>query len=204
MDWVTATGATLIGGCVAMALAHLVVGICRGAIRLWRRAKPNDRGIHRFGNATRLPLCVSAAVCLLLLTSFCSARAESKRVLVVHSFGTVAPPFTTHSTAFEAELVKRMGNRVDMDEVSLDMARYGAPDMQEAVVDYLEKRSAKWKPDLVVPIGGPAGIFVAKFRHRLFPNIPVLYCSLDRRLLGPDAFDENTTFVGANYAVRGF
>ena len=97
-----------------------------------------------------------------------------------------------------------MGNHVDLDEVSLDMARYTAPDMQEAVVDYLEKRGAKWKPDLVVPIGGPAGIFVAKFRQRLFPNIPILYCSLDRRLLGPDAFDENTTFVGANYEVRGF
>ena len=189
-----------------MAFPHLVVGIWqrRGAIRLRRRAKPNDQGIHRFGNAARLPLCVSAAVCLLLLTSSCAVGAEPKRVLVVHSFGTVAPPFTTHSTAFESELVKRMGNQVDLDEVSLDMARYTAPDMQEAVVDYLEKRGAKWKPDLVVPIGGPAGIFVAKFRHRLFPNIPVLYCSLDRRLLGSDAFDENTTFVGANYEVRGF
>jgi PAS domain S-box-containing protein len=72
------------------------------------------------------------------------------------------------------------------------------------VADYVEKRGAKWKPDLVVPIGGPAGRFVAKFRHRLFPNIPILYEGLDRRHLGPADFDENTAFIGANYEVKGF
>ena len=97
-----------------------------------------------------------------------------------------------------------MGNRVDLDEVSLGMARYAAPEMQEAVADYLEKRGAKWKPDLVVPIGGPAGRFVAKFRQRLFANIPILYDGLDPRHLGPADFDENTAFVGSNYEVKGF
>jgi len=38
------------------------------------------------------------------------AATEPKRVLVVHSFGSVAPPFMTFSTAFEAELVKRLGD----------------------------------------------------------------------------------------------
>lgn len=166
--------------------------------------KPNHGAGYRFGKAARLLRYGFAAVCLLLLTGVCATGAEPKRVLMIHSFGTVAPPFTTHSTAFQAELVKRMGNRVDLDEVSLDMARYAGRDMQEAVVDYLEKRGAKWKPDLVVSIGGPAGIFLANFRHRLFPNIPILYCSLDRRLLGPEAFDENTAFVGANYEVSSF
>ena len=47
--------------------------------------------------------------------------------------------------------------------------------MQEAIVDYLQKRQAKWQPDLVVPIGSPATIFVAKYRDRLFPETPILY-----------------------------
>ena len=128
-----------------------------------------------------LVVAITAAIGLLFMST--ASAAEPKRVLIVHSFGSVAPPFTTHSTAFEAELVKQLGNHVDLDEVSLDMARYAEPEMQEALVDYLEKRGDKWKPNLVVPIGGPAGIFVAKFRNRLFREIPILYCSLDRRLL---------------------
>ncbi len=97
-----------------------------------------------------------------------------------------------------------MGDRVDLDEVSLDMARHAQPEMQQAVADYLEKRGHEWKPNLVVPIGGPAGKFVAEFRHRLFPDIPILYSSMDRRHLSAADFDQNTAFIGANYEIKGF
>src|ERR1700755_1281883 len=104
-----------------------------------------------------------------------ASGAEPKRVLIVHSFGLGTPPFTTHSTACETELTQKMGERVDLDEVSLDMARFADDDTQEALVEYLTKRRAKWAPDLVVPIGSPAGVFVARYRDRLFPDIPIVY-----------------------------
>src|SRR3954467_14904175 len=86
-----------------------------------------------------------------------AAANPPKRVLMVHSFGGSAPPFPTHSTAFETTLTHEMGKRVDLDEVSLDMARYAQPDMEEPFADLLHKRLSKWQPDLVVPIGSPAG-----------------------------------------------
>ena len=122
---------------------------------------------------------------------------------MVHSFGSSAPPFTTHSTAFETTLTQEMGKRVDLDEVSLDMARYAQPDMEEPFVEFLLKRLAKWHPDLVVPIGSPAGRFVAKFRDRLFPDTPVIYTGMDRRTLPPDAFQKNATFVGEDFDLAG-
>src|SRR5262245_61063601 len=85
------------------------------------------------------------------------SAATPKRVLVVHSFGNAAPPFTTHSTAFETELTARMGEQIDLDEVSLDVARYATLDMEEALVDLMRARQTKWQPDLVVPVGSPAG-----------------------------------------------
>jgi PAS domain S-box-containing protein len=142
--------------------------------------------------------------CVAISASAMTGPGHVKRVLIVHSFGTVAPPFTTHSIAFETELVDKMGERVDLDEVSLDMARYADPTLQEALVEYLQKRQADWQPDLVVPVGSPAGVFVEQYRDRLFPETPILYTGMDRRRLGPDALKKNAAFVGENFDVLGF
>src|SRR5256884_3401971 len=146
----------------------------------------------------------SLVAVFVVLTAVCAAGSEPKRVLVVHSFGSVAPPFTTHSIAFETELVEKMGNRVDLDEVSLDMARYEDSTLQEALFEYLQKRQSNCQPDLVVPIGSPAGVFVAQYRDRLFPKTPILYTGMDRRRLPPDALEKNATFIGENFDLPGF
>ena len=159
--------------------------------------------IWKVWRAQFLPVIAVAAATGLLCASNVSA-AEPKRVLLIHSFGSAAPPFTVESTAFETELVGKMGDRVDVDEVSLDMARYPDSEMQEAIVDYLQKRQAKWRPDLVVPIGAPASIFVATYRDRLFPETPILYASADRRLLPPGALEKNAAYVGQIYEIPGF
>jgi signal transduction histidine kinase len=125
------------------------------------------------------------------------------RVLMVHSFGSSAPPFTTHSTAFESAIAKELGTAVDLDHVSLEMARYAQPDMEEAFAEFLTKRFSRWQPDLVVPIGSPAGRFVAKFRDRLFPQMPVVYTGMDKRTLPADAFARNATFVGEDFDLKG-
>jgi PAS domain S-box-containing protein len=148
----------------------------------------------------------SAPVCAgLFLLVFSAAAATPKRVLIVHSFGNVAPPFTTHSTAFETELTERVGEPVDLDEVSLDVARYASLDMEEALVAFLRARQAKWQPDLVVPIGSPAGVFVAQHRNRLFSaSTPIVYAGMDQRRLPLGALEHNAAFVGESFDVRGW
>jgi len=56
----------------------------------------------------------------------------------------------------------------------------------------------------VVPIGSPAGVFVAQYRDRLFPKTPILYTGMDRRRLPPDALKKNATFIGENFDLPGF
>ena len=112
-------------------------------------------------------------------------------------------PTAGQSQAFESELVARMGGPVDLDEVSVDMARYADADMQEAIAEFLQKHQAKWRPDLVVPIAAPAGMFVAKDRDRLFPDTPILYLAADPRLLAPGALDKNAAYIGHKLDIPG-
>ena len=141
---------------------------------------------------------------LLNLTLAMLGAAEPKRVLIVHSFGSAAPPFTTASTAFEMALTEEMAGHVDLDEVSLDVVRYASLDIEEALVELMRKRQARWQPDLVVPIGSPAGVFVAQYRDRLFPaTTPIIYTGMDQRRLPPGALQQNATFVGASYDLPG-
>src|SRR5438034_9638994 len=92
---------------------------------------PHGKG-HRVVRGPRMACSLMAV--FVVLTAVCAARSEPKRVLVVPSFGSVAPPFTTHSIALQTELVEKMGERVDLDQVSLDMPRYAAPNLQKALV----------------------------------------------------------------------
>src|SRR5438045_9296324 len=108
------------------------------------------------GSRGEFRLGVTIAAVIGLLVAGNSSAAQPKRVLVVNSFGSAAPPFSVHAAAFETALVEKMGEQVDLDEISLDMARYADPDMQKALAEFLEKRHVTWKPDLVVPIGSQA------------------------------------------------
>ena len=83
------------------------------------------------------------------------------------------------------------------------MARYAQPEMEGSFVEFLPRRLEKWQPDLVVPIGSPAGRFVTKHRDRLFPQAPVIYTGMDRRTLPPDPFQPNATFVGEQFDLGG-
>jgi PAS domain S-box-containing protein len=162
---------------------------------------PSPRTRARRGAA----LLLAWAICSILACGATNGAVvlSPRRVLIIHSFGNASPPSTTRAVAFETELTERLGEKVDLDEVSLDHTRYAGTEMEEALVQYLEKRQARWQPDLVVPIGSPACLFVEKYRDRLFPQTPVIYMGMDRRRLETGAL-KNAAFVGQNFDSARF
>ena len=96
-----------------------------------------------------------------------------------------------------------MGARVDLDEVSLDMARYADADMQEAIVDYLPNGSASGSPTWSCQSERPRRSSSPNYRDRLFPETPIVYASADRRLLPADALEKNAAYIGQVYEISG-
>jgi hypothetical protein len=71
----------------------------------------------------RLLRTLPVLLCLLFLWGATTPARDAQaprpwRVLMVHSFGSSAPPFTTHSTAFATTIKQELGMEVDLDEVS--------------------------------------------------------------------------------------
>jgi hypothetical protein len=93
------------------AATALSLVLCVATMVLWARSQ------------YRLLRTLPVVLCLLFLlgatTPAQGAQAPRPwRVLMVHSFGSSAPPFTTHSTAFETTIKQELGTEVDLDEVS--------------------------------------------------------------------------------------
>ena len=116
---------------------------------------------------------------MLIAIDVLAAPAAPKRVLVLQSYGQDFAPYTILSGAFRDELTQRLGEPVDIVEVSLVTAELGAVLEDAPFVAYLQALLVGRKPDLIVSMGGPASIFAQRQRQRLFPDVPMLYAALD-------------------------
>ena len=105
-----------------------------------------------------------------------------KRVLLLHSFGLDAPPWSEYSKHVRAELAKKLPHEIDLFEVTLETARLpGDPD--DGPLRRLSGRacSASAHPTSSSPIAAPAARFVQRHRQRLFPATPLVITGLEQR-----------------------
>ncbi len=99
------------------------------------------------------------------------------------------------SAAFRTTLARELAEPLDIDEAPLDTARFAEPKQEALFVDFLQRRFAGRKLDLVVPINFPAASFAVQHRKRLFPETPMLITSVERRRLQPNFLTRQTAVV---------
>src|ERR1700759_4903504 len=101
-------------------------------------------------------------VALLAFAAGSATAAEPKRVLLLHSFG---PGFRAEEIFADyllTDLAERSPYPLDRYDVSLEIARFGDGERDEAFTAYLRALFATHPPDLIVTMVSPAARFIQR------------------------------------------
>jgi signal transduction histidine kinase len=143
-------------------------------------------------------ICATAALVVFLAASLgCPAgfAAESKRVMLLHSFGLDFKPWSEYAKSIRSELVRQSPWPLDIVENSLVAARFSDEDPEAPFVEYLRALFAKHPLDLIVSIGAPAAAFVQRHRQRLFAATPMVFTAIDQRRVQYSSLTANDAVV---------
>ena len=135
-------------------------------------------------------------VVLLTAGSLAAAEEGPRRVLLIHSFGRDFSPFAEVAARFRTRLAELSPEPVEFIDAPLEMARFDGGDRDLPLLEFLRSIYRDRPPDLLVPVGAPAGMFVTRHRDSLFPATPVLLLSADKRRMEGSDRDASVTSVG--------
>src|SRR6187200_1100011 len=140
---------------------------------------------------------IAALVVFLAVSLGCPAgyAAESKRVMLLHSFGRDFKPWSEYARTIRVELNRQSPWPLDITEHSLVTARSPDEDPEVPFVEYLRALSAKRLPDIIVSIGAPAAAFVQRHRQQLFAATPMVLMAVDQRRVQYSDLTANDTAV---------
>ena len=121
--------------------------------------------------------------------------AESKRVLLLHSFGQTFKPWSDYGQAIRAELDRQSPWPLDIIDYSLVTARFSDENPEAPFVEYLRAVFAKHPLDLIVSVGAPAAAFVQRNRQHLFAATPMVLTAVDQRRVQYSSLTANDAVV---------
>jgi signal transduction histidine kinase len=132
------------------------------------------------------------------------AAAESKRVLLLHSFGPQFVPWVFMAAEFREQLFKQSTDKIDLYEASLEGARFLQTEKEGPTVDYLANLFKARKLDLIVTIGAPATFFVQKYREQFFPSTPLVIGGPEQRAIDYSKLTSNEAPVAVTLNFKGW
>jgi len=120
----------------------------------------------------------------------------AQQVLVLQSVdrGNLILDYFTNN--FRVELDRLVTRPVNFLQITVGRAGLvGASD--EVMVEFIRSAYEGRKPDLVLAIAGPATAFARRYRSQLFPDTPLIFGLVDRRVLGTGPLGENDVAITA-------
>jgi signal transduction histidine kinase/ABC-type uncharacterized transport system substrate-binding protein len=135
------------------------------------------------------------AALLFTLATLQAATTQSKRVMLLHSFGREFKPWSEYATAIREELHRQSPWLLDITEQSVVTARSSDEDPEAAFVEYLRALFAKQPLDLIVSLGAPAAAFVQRHRQHLFATTPMVFTAVEVRRVKSSDLTANDAVV---------
>ena len=138
---------------------------------------------------------VAICFCTTLSLLGVAVAADSKRVLILHSFGRDFRPWADYARTIRGELARQSPWPLDIQDHSLITGRSDEDNPEAVFVQYLNALEAKRAPDLIICLGAPAANFVQRHRSDLFPAVPMLLTSVEQRRIRTESLTENDAVV---------
>jgi signal transduction histidine kinase len=129
------------------------------------------------------------------------ATAQSKHVLLLHSFGSDFRPWRDYAAAIKAEVERQSRWSLDIQDYPIVTARSANDNPEVPFADYLRLLYAGKPPDLIITIGGPAAEFVQRRRTQLGATTPLLLAAVDQRYVEQAALTTNDAAVAVNIQI---
>lgn len=131
----------------------------------------------------RIGLTLGFTLAVLVWASVARAQTLPRQVLLLYSYEREFAPHRAFSELFLPDLSRSSVQPVEFIEVSLQAARVSQTAPADSMVTHVQAMLEGRQPDLIVPIGGPAGVFAQRNRHQLFPSAPMLLAAVDARFV---------------------
>ena len=141
-----------------------------------------------------------ACASFLLLTTLGTGAAETKRVLMLHSFGRDFKPWSEYARNIRSELDQQSRWALEIRDISLMTTGSDDQASEAPFVEYLRALYAKRPVDLIVSFGAPAIAFLQRQRQQLFATTPKLFAAVEHRRIQYSTLTENDTVVAVAHS----
>ncbi|MHC4501382.1 MAG: hypothetical protein ACYS21_20015, partial [Planctomycetota bacterium] len=148
-----------------------------GSLRPWAEHRsPYHLGTHLL-TGFRTWFCVASAVCFLMTAS---ARAqEPNSVLILASYHPTLRWTSLIVHTIERQLM-RSGATMRVHTEYMDSKHFSDKAHYANLYTLLKNKARRRQHDVIITVDNNALLFLLEYRNELYPNVPIVFCAVDR------------------------
>jgi hypothetical protein len=137
------------------------------------------------------------------VTAYAAKDAAPKRVLIIYSYHEGLPWERLIDDSLRATLASKSTEPIELNVEHADRIRYPGDSYLKNFVDLLRQKYSQPKIDVVVGVDDEATDILLKYGDELFPGVPVVFLTAERKTLQRDSLKPNMTSLLWGVDIQG-